>query len=238
MKRIIRKFSLLILAVSLFTVSYSQNPSTIILESQLTDIDGEIVQNAALKTSLTIINSAGEQCFEREEFTTTNNQGIFQLSLQDFAPLFINNFESGPVVIQLTIVSNDNGKWLEEDEFEVKYLLKSEIFDGFMEYSITRMEGQKLNYEYQSDIWMFTDIYYFAYIKTMFLLSFNDDITDPESLLLAAKSMFDKPEAVEADEAIESPAPPPSRGIKGGYAVGGYNKTDDDSEGDGGDDDN
>ncbi len=231
MKQIIRKLLLLVLTVSMYTGAYSQNPSTILLQSQLTNIDGEIVKNTELTTSIIIINAAGKQCYKSKETLFTDGEGIFQLSIQDFNPLFIKKSESDPVVIQLTIVSDDENKWLEEDEFEVKYLLKSEIYDGFMEYSITRMEGQKLNYEYQSDIWMFTDVYPFAYIRSMFLLSFNDDITDPESLLLAAKSLFDK-QGVAEDMEIESAPPPSSRGIKGGYAVGGYNKTDDDSKDD------
>jgi len=228
MKQIIRKLLLLVITVSIFTVVNSQNPSTIVLQSQLTDIEGEVVQNAALTTSIIILNSAGQQCFESEETLSTDGNGVFQISIQDFKPLFIKKSDSDPVVIQLTIKSDDEAGWLEEDEFIVKYLLKSESFDGFIEYSITRMEGQKLNFEYQSDIWMFTDIYPFAYMRSIFFFSFNEDITDPESLLLAAKSMFDTKEAAEESE-MESPPPPSSRGIKGGYAVGGYNKTDDDS---------
>lgn len=213
---------MIVLAVSIASLAYSQNPSTIAIKSLLTNIEGEAVANAAIDASLFVLNSEGLKCFETEKSLVTKNDGSFALYIQDLPPIFSMGSGSDPAVIQLTITSPGGDSWLEEDKFMVKYLLTISGYAGNTEYALTRMEGQKLNHEYATDIWKFDDIYPFAYIQSSFLFSFNEDITDTESLILAADALF---EASEEEDMVEPSAPPPaSRGVKGSPAVGGYKK--------------
>lgn len=54
-------------------------------------------------------------------------------------------------------------------------------------------------------------------------MSFNNEITDSESLMLAAEALFKSSMDKEAKVKKDSSAPA-SRGLKGGAAVGGYKK--------------
>lgn len=223
MKKNLLQSGLILLALFLAGSAYSQNPSTIALKSHLTNIEGEVVANAKIDASLIVINSEGKQCFDVEQSIITKADGSFSLFMQDLPPIFTKGKASEPAVIQLTITSPSGDSWLEEDKFLVKYLFTKTGNAQFTEYSLTRMEEQKLNHEYATDIWKFDDVYPFAYIKSSFLVSFNDDITDAESLILAAEALFDANEA-EDKAPSNKVKPPSSRGIKGGAAVGGYKK--------------
>ena len=223
MKKILLKLSMILLTLSIAGLAYSQNPSTIVLKSHLTNIEGEAVANANINTSLFVLNSEGEKCFEVEKSMVTKEDGSIVLFIQNLTPVFTKGSDSDPAVIQLKITSPDGDSWLEEDKFVVKYLFTITGKGKNTEYALTRMEGQKLNYEYATDIWKFDDIYPFAYIRSSFLVSFNEDISDAESLLLAAEALFNanKEEKLAPPEATPQPS---SRGIKGGAAVGGYKK--------------
>lgn len=223
MKNNLLKLSMIVLAVSIAGLAYSQNPSTIAIKSHLTNIEEEAVANTKIDVSLSVLNSEGVKCFETEKSLVTKNDGSLALYIQDLPPVFSKGSGSDPVVIQLTITSPDGDSWLEEEKFMVKYLLTISGSAGNTEYALTRMEGQKLNYEYATDIWKFDDIYPFAYIHSSFLFSFNEDITDAESLILAADALFKASEGEKmADPSLKTA--PASRGVKGSPAVGGYKK--------------
>ncbi len=222
MKNIIREISAAVLMLSMLTVAYSQNPSVIVIESQLTDIEGESVPVVNMDLTVLILDSNGEQCYEDNKTITTNDLGTFQYFIEETPQLFKAGIGSDPAEIQLTITSPDDDAWLEEGKFIVKYLMTLEGDKENPEYFLTRMEGQKLNYEYRSDIWKFNDIYPFAYISSTFLISFNEEIADAKSLLMVAQEFFSESENKNAEE-MEAP-PASSRGIKGGPAVGGFKK--------------
>lgn len=214
---------MLALAIFMFSTSFAQDPSVITIESQLSDIEGTNISNSEIGASLLILNSSGQLSYENDFSLTTNDQGVFLMYIEDIPDLFVNGEGSDPVVMKITLTSSENDTWLEEDQFVVKYMLKCEGDKENRAYSLTRTEGQQLNYEYQSDIWKFQDIYPFAYIKSTFLFSFNKDITDAKSLLMVANEFFKESELDEEDMVKEKEAAP-SRGIKGGYAVGGIQK--------------
>ncbi len=226
MKNITHKLPLLLIAIFLFSVSYAQDPTVLVIESQLTNIEGELVQNTNIDVSLLVLNSSGQLSYEKDKTIATDELGVLSLFIEDVPALFVNGSGSDPVVIQLSITSPEEDSWLEEDKFVVKYLMTMKGDEANSEYALTRMEGQKLNYEYQSDIWSFQDIYPFAYIKSTFLFSFNADIADAKSLIMVAQEFFgeggkDCMEDTDKSQVKEAPA---SRGIKGGYAVGGVQK--------------
>jgi hypothetical protein len=226
MKRILHKLSLLTVAIFLFTSSYAQNPAVIAIESQLTDIEGVFVPDTKVGISLLILNSSGESCYENDKTIETDDLGNLKMFIEDVPVLFADGTGSDPAVIQLTLTSPGNDSWLEEDIFEVKYLMTIEGSEANPEYTITRMEGQKLNYEYKSDIWKFQDIYPFAYIKSTFLVSFNKEIADAKSLLMVAHEFFEESAEnyMEGDHMDAEEETAPSRGLKGGFAVGGLNQ--------------
>ena len=225
MQKNIFKTSVIVAALFIFATSYSQSPEAIVIQSKLTDINGDFVQVRKVDISLSVLNSSGVNCFEKSKSLVTDNKGDFILLIEDVPELFVDGSGSDPAVIQLSITSPEKDTWLEEDKFLVKYLLTISGSEAYPEYTLTRMEGQKLNYEYRSDIWKFSDLYPFAYLKCTFLLSFNNEITDAESLLMAAQGFFgESDDSPSEDVESEAPSPPASRGLKGGYAVGGLKK--------------
>lgn len=224
MKNVFHKLSLLALAMFIFTISHAQNPAVIAIESQLTDIEGEILPCAEMNISLHVLNSSGKLSYEVDKAIKTDDLGNLKLCIEDVPTLFVEGTSSDPAIIKISITSTGDDDWLEEKEFVVKYLITTDNKEN-PEYSLTRMEGQKLNYEYLSDIWKFQDIYPFAYIKSTFLISFNEEIADGKSLIMVANEFFGESEDMMGDgDTVKENEAPPSRGVKGGFAVGGLNQ--------------
>jgi hypothetical protein len=156
-----------------------------------------------------IVNSNEENLFESEANLISTDLGNFTIVFQNIPSIFSDN--SSKEMVDLVIVMSSDGEWLENGRFLLKYHLTKL---GPESYNITRFEGQELNINFKHPIWEFRDLYPLAYLSSKFMISFNPDLTDPDKIIQAC---------YELDPSQNITAPPSkSRGVKGGYAVGGY----------------
>jgi len=196
----------------------AQNPITLIWEGTLTDINGAFVANEECLVSLSIETSDEEVLFKNESAVTTNETGEFLYLAETLPPVFSDNWEKELVDIEISIKAAEGASWLEEDEFVIKYHFEKNKIDSF---TMTRFEGQVLNYSKLNPIWQFTDLYPFGYLNSTFMISLNKEFADPESIMTICKMMQNEIEKIPPTKAEPAPA---KRGIKGGYAVGGVKK--------------
>ena len=193
----------------------AQNPTTIVCQGTLTNISGAFIAGEECIVTFLIANSDEAQLFKYESSVTTTETGEFTVSAENLPEVFTDKGVEELLSIELIIKPSEGSSWLEEDSFNVKYYLEKNETD---EFTLTRYKGQILNLSVQDFVWAFSDIYPFAYLSSRFLISFSEDLTDPNTIIFIGKNMN---RGMEMEESV----PPPSkRGIKGSYAVGGYKK--------------
>ena len=214
MRRAFKHISLLaILAISA-SLLIAQTPVTIIFNGSLTDIEGEAVAGEKCFVNITYTGESGDKLHNETTSVVTDDRGSFSL-VQNELPLLFKETSSGNTVsIQVEISAAENAEWLNDETFSIKYHLSRTAPEA---YEMTRYEGQKLNYTYQGPVWVFSDVYPFGYLKSTFMISLSDEYKDPDKLRIICNKM----QGASEDVAPDAPA---KRGLKGGYAVGGYQK--------------
>jgi hypothetical protein len=207
--------SSLIFAALIFSsgILFAQNPTTIVCQGTLTDINGNSIASENCIVRFSIENTDDEQLFTMETTETTNETGVFTLIVENLPEVFSTNTEKELVNIELLIKSSEGSTWHEDDKFNVIYHLEKK---GANDFTLTRHEGQKLVLSVINPVWVFSDVYPIAYLSSKFLISFSKDMTDPESIIQISKKSH-----LEVEPAQAAPL---KRGLKGGYAVGGYKK--------------
>ncbi|MFC2080132.1 hypothetical protein ACFLRQ_01520 [Bacteroidota bacterium] len=205
--------------VSLFIFSNglltAQNPVSIIYEGVLTDSNGAFVSQEDCIVRLSITNSNDLLLFINEISVTTSDLGAFIFSAENLKQLPAGVNEQELATIEIIIRPKGRASWIESDELKITYDLTQ---NGPDDYSMLRQEGEVLNYSMQKPVWEFSDIYPLEMLSSRFMISFSNEITDKESIILICKTM-------KGGEDVEKAEPSPSkRSIKGGYAVGGYKK--------------
>jgi hypothetical protein len=216
-----KKFIFCAILLATFTFSAellrAQNPTTLICEGTLTDIDGNFVSGEDCLVSFSLTNSKDKVLFENEYTLTSDNSGELLFVVKNLPALFTDDAKEEFANLEINLKSAENSSWLEEGEFSTNYKLVRKGADDFV---MTRYEGQTLNFSLMSPVWEFSDIYPLGYLSSRFMISFSSDIADEESIILICKMMHGDDANFEDKET----APPSKRGIKGGYAVGGYKK--------------
>ncbi len=192
----------------------SQSPETVVISGVLTDINEQSISGKMITTQLEMITS-GDTLFHFETGLQTGEEGDFTFFVKELPRIFKEDEAGGSADLVLTIIPAEEDEWMPEESFQVSYSLERSSPGTYM---MTRFEGQKMNALQSDPVWSFSDIYPFGYLETMFIISFSENLTDPGELIEIARQMM--PEAVEE----AAPAPAEKRGIKGGYAVGGYHK--------------
>lgn len=201
--------SSLIIILMLFTdLLNGQSPVTIVFKGALADDQELAIKNESCAITAEIRNSQEQLFYQTEGQVITDDRGVFIFPLTDLPALF-----STPTgMVELTLQITSNSSWLAEGKFSVKYHIQRIAANNLQ---ITRFEGQKLNKEIFNPLEIYSDVYPLAYLKGVFLLSFTEELKDPDKILGIYLEM-DHPEVENA------PSPPADRGVKGGYAVGGY----------------
>jgi len=192
----------------------AQSPETIIITGTLADINEDRIAGEQCDVKLTMISQNDTVAAFNTEVSTDEN-GRFTYYVSDLPELFGEAGRSDSVRIVLTIIPSTENDWMEETAYPVSYTL---LKKGPHQFVMKRFEGQVLEHAYSEPVGTFSDSYPFGYLATSFIISFSTDMKDPEVIIEAARQMM--------PEEMEEAAPPPSdkRGIKGGYAVGGYHK--------------
>jgi hypothetical protein len=200
------------LSLLLHTGISGQDPVTIVFSGTFTDIGETIVPAAACDITFSMIQQE-KILLEQTATVTTDDSGNAAFFVTGIPEVF-NDEELQTVDVIITLRAKEGSEWMLEDEFMVKYHLEKAGPDG---YRMIRFEGQRLDYAFSDPVWYFTDVYPFGYLKSKFIVSFSDRISDPESVI----AIFNE-QIVPSLEAV--PPAPVERGLKGGYAVGGFKK--------------
>lgn len=202
----------LMFLVSLLMVSgslFSQTPETMIINGILSDMDSDPISRQNCDVLLSFVSSNEKLLYSVERKISTNEKGEFTLILGEIPDMFSSTDDKELVDMIMEMKGESGSTWLPEGKFSVKYHIEK---TSTMEFKITRFEGQQMNQSSSSPVWMFHDLYPLAYLKNTFMISFSEELSDPEAIIQICRDMS-PPEA-------DSPAK--ERGIKGGYAVGGY----------------
>ncbi|MEX0988561.1 MAG: hypothetical protein WD052_13870 [Bacteroidales bacterium] len=217
--------SALVLVASFLMVNSTvnaQSPVTILFNGVLTDIEDTSISNDTVNIDFTIISSDEEPLFNKKITVPTTAAGEFMADFTNLPELF--NSSANRQLVDIVVVMNSvNGaSWMDQKDFMVKYHFEKL---GNEEYSITRFEGQTMEHYDMHPLWDFNDVYPFGYLNSRFMISFSTELSDPNSII-AILDDIPVPEEVyeEAAPAPMAAPPPPQRGVKGGYAVGGYKK--------------
>ncbi|MFZ5941588.1 MAG: hypothetical protein ACOYXB_13530 [Bacteroidota bacterium] len=179
----------------------AQNAVFTEFHAQLTDIDEMKIagDTCDLTISLTDLQT-GETLYTTSIKACTDESGWIAVNLGKQA------LKPG-MKLQLDFLACDQSHWLGKGEkFSISY--RFEKGSGMNGVGIVRSEGTELELTTIDGASVFNDPYPFAYIKGGFLISKGPK---PEQILALRQKI---------DASYELP----SRGVKGGFAVGGYNK--------------
>lgn len=78
-----------------------------------------------------------------------------------------------------------------------------------------RFDGQQLNIANLNPVFRFNDVRPFDHLSSIFMISFSKELNNPQEIIqICSKTKI----------GTDENAAPSKRGIKGGFAVGGYNK--------------
>jgi hypothetical protein len=179
----------------------------------LADIEGVPIGEDIFQLNVLVhqINNR-EILYEFSSVKTTDKEGWFGFTIEDVTQYMMQeNGTCKPVVLQLEFIPDTHTNWMEEgNDFLVTYTLEPSKTTGAV-FQMTRMEGSALEVYSDAHLHAFRDHYPFAYLTGGFLLSDQPPI---DSLSIADLRQWLTPD--EEEDA--------SRGVKGGFPVGGYRK--------------
>lgn len=228
MKRTKRILSLLTILLTGTLILSGQKPVTIVYQGTLTDMEGEIIANKQIRADLSFLDEQGNSVYSVIEEDRISENGTFDLTVMDI-PEWIS--DDNAYRIRITLYSTTGENWLMDGTFDLDYTLTAEKAGNAYTYTLKRFEGLILDARNEGQLWQFNDLYPFAYLSSRFMISFNSDIKEPEDVEILCNEFFNAPGRGE-DAMMEKAAPAAesktrSRGLKGGYAVGGYQDDDD-----------
>ena len=181
----------------------------------LADIEGAAIREDTftLTVSLRRIGDQ-EKLQEISTVKSTDREGWFGFSIENVTEWMME--EDGtwkPVVLEMEFIPNLHTDWMEEgNDFLVTYILEPSKTAGAL-FQMTRMEGSTLEVYAETHLHAFRDRYPFAYLTGGFLISDQPPI---DSLSIADLKQWLTPGELDEDDT--------SRGVKGGFPVGGYRK--------------
>lgn len=208
MKTKVIRFSFVVLLIVFSGSVQGQSPVTIVFRGTLADVEKLAISNETCEIKAEILNSRENLLYQTEGQFVTDDSGKFIFPLRDLPPILSSTSSLVDISFQIT----SEAAWLPGGKFLVKYHLQQISNE---ELQLTRFEGQKLESLKAGPLYVYSDKYPLAYLKGVFLLSFTEDLQEPERMVQLYLEMT-------GPKVEGAPAPPADRGIKGGYAVGGY----------------
>jgi len=145
----------------------------------------------------------------------TDDKGWFGFEIKDFERFFDeHHVNSSTLTIQLALSPTEDTRWNDaNNSFEISYTIKRFVRSDSLLFQITRMDDAELLFHQFEDVLFFSDPYPFSYLQGGFMLSL--DTTHEKLVNLRANIKRDPDSSGEETK---------SRGIKGGFAVGGYSR--------------
>ena len=183
----------------------------------LTDGNGQRITGDSFEMTVKLTNAAPGQTelWKESKRIQSDEDGWIAFTIPDVAPYIMNNGNPGEaVVISLECLPNNQTRWLGKGEdFMVSYTLTPSKKGNEIHLKMTRMEGSELTDHFQDNLSVFKDEYPFAYLTGGFLLSDTPPVNESYT--------EDLKEWIAPSGSDEKTA---TRGIRGGFVVGGNKK--------------
>jgi hypothetical protein len=201
---------LLFLSLNLLDIQ-AQGTIQLHFEGQMMNISQEAIKSDEFKLVIKIREGMSrEAIYELRILKKTDQEGWFGFTIGDFHELLYKD-QASVLTVDLEFYPTPESHWIEQGEdFIVKYDLKKVIRNDSLLIEIERIEGSKgpkLEFFASGERLYFYDTYPFAYLQGGFAFTFME-LNDTGKL----RSYISGENEVK------------SRGIKGGFPVGGYRK--------------
>ena len=210
--RMFRLFIALIMVLSVIPV-ISQGSLQLNFQGMMKDINENIIREDEFDLSVKVLEEpSGKTLWESKYSMKTDNNGWFGFEIDEFESFFKGE-QKEELTVHFGLFPTERSRWIEKDsDFMVTYTIKKVIRNDSLLFTITRLEGTELLFSQFEDVLFFNDSFPFAYLLGGFMLSVNTTDANLSNLRSVISGDDPAPEEVR------------SRGMKGGFAVGGYRK--------------
>jgi hypothetical protein len=182
----------------------------------LADIDGAGIGDESFMLKVQIrLHASGEVLHEFTSDAKTDREGWFGFTISSISGYMMNEDGSWrPILIRMEFLPDDQTSWIEKgNDFLVTYTLEPSKRSTSL-FQMTRMEGSELEVYSEEHLHAFRDLYPFAYLTGGYLIT---DIPPADSVSVADLRQWLTPDPDDEGDAS-------SRGVKGGFPMGGYRK--------------
>jgi hypothetical protein len=213
------KKRLILMATALITLlapTLGQSAYELSFQGHLADIEGVSIVNESFNLTVQVLPAgSGDVLYEFTTIESTDQEGWFGFTISSITDFMADEgIIRNPVVIRMVFFPNENTRWMKAgSDFLVTYSLEPGEPSAAM-FSMTRMEGSDLQAHSEEHLFAFKDLYPFAYLTGGFLMTDQPPI--------GAQSVTDLREWLTPNPLDENDDT--SRGVKGGFPVGGYHK--------------
>ncbi|MDF1571060.1 MAG: hypothetical protein P1P82_05525 [Bacteroidales bacterium] len=212
--RITRNLVAVILAFLAVNTANAQEPAAIVFYGTLASSDTYIA-NQECNIEFSMISEVHEPLLVRRVDLSTDSSGHFAFYIRDIPAVFTSGARIPSVKMAISIQTADSSSMLGSEGIHVTYTLRK---TGLTGYTITRMDNQEMEHSYGQQVWSFWDVDPYTYLTGSFYISFYKNRTDVNRIYQLGWEQQQR--SVPEMDTIS----PTQRGIKGGYAVGGYKK--------------
>ena len=204
----------MILLLFMTHVLDAQDPVVIVFSGTLASVN-TVISNRKCDIEFFMQDGAGEPLLLRKVKVNTDSSGRFAFFIKDMPVVFKNGVRSPSVKMTLHIQPVEKLAEFKEEGLYVEYTM---FKNGMTGYEMKRWDDQELKTFNQQHLWTFSDEYPFALLTGNFYISFSGHLTDVDQIYRNGRLLQQ-----QSSPGVGA-APVPQRGIKGGYAVGGYKK--------------
>lgn len=209
MKSTIKISSSLFILIFCLNISKAQSPVSMIYQGVLNSEGNEAISHKNIMLKITFLTPSNEEITYKDTLKT-DELGSFSYALYDIPKMF--NKTGNEIVranIEIDLLENVKGV---ESITDVEYSLSKEIQKKQYAYKMVRNSDFKEMYSIQKrDNWGFSDEYPFGHLCSAFKFTTQEGKTEAKNIDVT----FDEKKCC-------IPFPSKTRGLKGGFAVGGY----------------
>jgi hypothetical protein len=185
-------------------------------QGKLTDGSGEVISGDQFEFSVTLMSAtpAKGELMKQQLTLQTDQDGWFGFMIPGISTYMLKEGQiQEPLVISLEFFPNEETTWLKDgQDFVVSYTLTPTVKDEAIYLKMLRMEGSELTAHREDHLYVFKDEYPFAYLTGGFLLTDAPPLADESKDDLRE---WMNPEPTDGTS---------TRGVKGGFAKGGYGR--------------
>lgn len=213
-KHLILSAACLIAAATFVT---GQTAIDLAFQGMLSDIQGKRLSNKQFNLSVRVLSVPGHEImWQRRSAAETDEDGWFGYRIPNISPYLLKDGQmKASVIIQMEFLPDSTTSWMKKgDDFKVSYTLTPTLIDQSIHMKMTRMEGSDLVLHSEEHLCAFKDQYPFAYLTGGFVLTDKPPVS--KNSIADLRQWLSPSDQVEPGEG--------SRGVKGGFPVGGYRK--------------